>query len=221
MPNTTPPIIRDRIIDTRRVRAGDLIANPKNWRLHPKPQADAMRGILRDVGYTTPLMAVETADGLMLLDGHLRAETTPDTMVPVSIVDLTPEEADKVLLTHDPLSAMAGADNDRLAGLLAGVSTQDDAVRRLLDSIRDEHIGVPPATGLTDPEAVPEVVERAVTNSSDAGHLVYDPFLGSGTTLIACERLGRRCYAMEIEPRYVDVAVRRWEQFTGRTAVLA
>jgi DNA modification methylase len=48
----------------------------------------------------------------------------------------------------------------------------------------------------------------------------YDPFLGSGTTLIACEQLGRRCYAMEIEPKYVDVAVKRWEQFTGQTAVL-
>jgi len=62
-----------------------------------------------------------------------------------------------------------------------------------------------------------ELVERAVINSSDAGHIVY-PFLGSGTTLIACERQGRRCYAMEIEPRYVDVAVRRWEEYTGKKA---
>lgn len=43
-------------------------------------------------------------------------------------------------------------------------------------------------------------------------------YVVDGTTLIACERLGRRCYAMEIEPRYVDVAVRRWEQYTGREA---
>lgn len=47
---------------------------------------------------------------------------------------------------------------------------------------------------------------------------VVDPFLGSGTALIACEQLGRRCYAMEIEPRYVDVAVRRWCEFTGKNA---
>ena len=51
------------------------------------------------------------------------------------------------------------------------------------------------------------------------GEVVYDPFLGSGTTMIACEKLGRRCYGMEIEPRYVDVTVRRWEQYTGREAV--
>lgn len=62
--------------------------------------------------------------------------------------------------------------------------------------------------------------EIPVENHSQHGDVVYDPFLGSGTTLIACERLGRRCYAIEIEPRYVDVAVRRWEDFTGRKAVL-
>lgn len=55
---------------------------------------------------------------------------------------------------------------------------------------------------------------------TEEGATILDPFLGSGTTLIACERLGRRCYAIEIEPRYVDVAVRRWEEFTGRKAVL-
>ena len=48
---------------------------------------------------------------------------------------------------------------------------------------------------------------------------VYEPFSGSGTTLIAAEQLGRRCYAMEIDPKYVQVAKERWEAFAGRTAV--
>lgn len=52
------------------------------------------------------------------------------------------------------------------------------------------------------------------------GSLVIDPFLGSGTTLIACERTGRRCYGMEIEPHYCDIILRRWEQATGGRAVL-
>lgn len=59
-------------------------------------------------------------------------------------------------------------------------------------------------------------VERG---SAHAGDVVYEPFSGSGTTLIACEQLGRRCYAIEIEPAYVQVAIDRWEQFTGRKAV--
>jgi len=50
--------------------------------------------------------------------------------------------------------------------------------------------------------------------------LVYDPFLGSGTTLIAAEGLGRKCYGMEISPAYVDVIVKRWEQFAGKKATL-
>ena len=48
---------------------------------------------------------------------------------------------------------------------------------------------------------------------------VYEPFAGSGTTIIAAEQLGRRCYAIEIEPRYVQVAIERWQGFTGRQAV--
>jgi DNA modification methylase len=53
------------------------------------------------------------------------------------------------------------------------------------------------------------------------GETVYDPFLGSGTTLIAAEQLGRRCYGMEISPAYCDVIVKRWETLTGKKATLA
>jgi len=54
-----------------------------------------------------------------------------------------------------------------------------------------------------------ELVARAVENSSQHGQLVYDPFLGSGTTMVAAETLGRICYGMEIEPKYVAVALER------------
>ncbi len=65
-----------------------------------------------------------------------------------------------------------------------------------------------------------ELVERAVRNSSRKGGLVLDPFAGSGTTLIACERTKRLARLVEIDPRYVDVIVRRWQGFTGREASL-
>lgn len=64
------------------------------------------------------------------------------------------------------------------------------------------------------------LVERMVANSSPRGGLVLDPCGGSGTTLIACERMGRRCNTMELDPRFADVIVRRWEEITGKTAVL-
>lgn len=63
------------------------------------------------------------------------------------------------------------------------------------------------------------LMERAIGNSSRPGDLVLDPFAGSGSTLIAAERTGRRCAAVELDPLFIDVAVRRWERFSGRTAV--
>ena len=64
------------------------------------------------------------------------------------------------------------------------------------------------------------LVERAIRNSSRRGDLVFDPFGGSGTTLIAAETTGRRAALLELDPRYVDVIVRRWQQFTGKEAIL-
>lgn len=63
-----------------------------------------------------------------------------------------------------------------------------------------------------------ECMERPIRNSTKHGDIVVDGFLGSGTTLIACERTGRRCYGIEIEPRYCDVILKRWENETGGIA---
>ena len=66
-----------------------------------------------------------------------------------------------------------------------------------------------------------ELIERAIGNSSRPGGAVLDLFGGSGSTLIACERTGRSGYLVEIDPRYVDVIVQRWQKATGKTAALA
>ncbi len=63
-----------------------------------------------------------------------------------------------------------------------------------------------------------ELVERAIANSSRQGDVVLDPFVGSGTTLIGCERTGRRGAAIELDPVYVEVAIGRWERFSGQDA---
>ncbi|MEM8595018.1 MAG: DNA methyltransferase [Pseudomonadota bacterium] len=65
-----------------------------------------------------------------------------------------------------------------------------------------------------------ECMRRPILNNSSRGQAVYEPFCGSGTTLIAAETTGRACLAMELSPAYVDVAVRRWEAFTGAEAAL-
>jgi DNA modification methylase len=65
-----------------------------------------------------------------------------------------------------------------------------------------------------------ECMKRPIENNSSRGQVVYDPFVGSGTTIIAAEMTGRACHAIEISPQYCDVAVRRWQNFTGERAVL-
>ena len=65
-----------------------------------------------------------------------------------------------------------------------------------------------------------ECMRRPILNNSSQGQAVYEPFMGSGTTLIAAETTGRVCYGIELNPAYVDVAVQRWQQFTGKHAVL-
>ena len=132
--------IRDRIKELRRVKASELSANPRNWRTHPKGQQDALRGILAEVGYADALIARELPDGtLELIDGHLRAETTPDEMVPVLIVDLDQDEANKMLTVLDPLASLAEANEEALGLLLAEVQTDNDGLREMLDDLAAEY----------------------------------------------------------------------------------
>ncbi|SCM71573.1 conserved hypothetical protein [uncultured Pleomorphomonas sp.] len=65
-----------------------------------------------------------------------------------------------------------------------------------------------------------ECMARPIRNNSSPGQAVYEPFSGSGTTIIACEQEGRSCHAIELNPAYVDVAVTRWEKFAGKQAIL-
>jgi ParB-like chromosome segregation protein Spo0J len=129
--------IRDRVRELRRVRAGDLRPNPRNWRVHPPAQQDALRGVLAEVGFASALVARELADGtLELIDGHLRAETTPDMLVPVLVLDVDAGEADKLLAALDPLSAMATTDPRALESLLADVQTSNASLQSLFDDLK-------------------------------------------------------------------------------------
>jgi hypothetical protein len=136
--------IRDRIKELRRVPASQLQPNPKNWRTHPPAQQDSLKAVLAEVGYADALLARETPDGgLMLIDGHLRAETTPDQEVPVLILDVDEAEADKLLATLDPLAAMAQADDAKLADLVLCVKTGSAALENMLTRLVADARAVP------------------------------------------------------------------------------
>lgn len=130
-------MIKDRIKELRRVKGSDLQANDKNWRRHPKWQKEGMKALLENVGYAGALVAYEKDGGLILIDGHLRQEMTPEEEVPVLILDVTEDEADVLLATFDPISSMATEDGRALASLLSTVSTENDDLSTLLEDVRE------------------------------------------------------------------------------------
>jgi hypothetical protein len=135
--------IKNRIKELRQVKASELLPNPRNWRKHPTGQADALRGALSEIGYADALIAYETPEGLMLIDGHLRAETTPDMEVPVLITDLNEDEANKLLITLDPLSAMADTNQDALTALVEQVEIGNESLRAAIANLLLEDNAMP------------------------------------------------------------------------------
>ena len=130
------PKIKDRIKELRRVRADELLPNPKNWRMHPREQQDALRGVLSEIGMADAVLARELADGqLMLVDGHLRTDVAVDAKIPVLVLDVNEEEADKLLATIDPLAEMAEMNKEALADLIGDVESTNAAVADMLENL--------------------------------------------------------------------------------------
>ena len=134
----------NRVVRTGTVKAGTLLANPGNWRIHPGAQQEALGAVLEQVGFVQAVLVnlrrhpdwgesrfVET-----LVDGHLRVQLAlsrdEDTELPVTYVDLSPGEEAAVLATFDPLSAMAVTDREKLDELLATVPSELEGLTALL-----------------------------------------------------------------------------------------
>src|SRR6266705_4082781 len=117
--------IRNRIKAHRRVRAGELVPHEFNFRTHPGHQRAALEALYREVGFARSLRAYELPDGrLKLIDGHLRRDVDPNMEVEVEVLDVTEEEARTLLLSIDPLAALAQTQEqlrDRLEQLVPDV----------------------------------------------------------------------------------------------------
>ncbi len=147
-----PSAWRNRIVGSAEEAPDQLVANPQNWRTHPGPQRDALRGSLSEVGWVAQVM-VNRRTGYVV-DGHARVEAAlsrGEPSVPVLYVDLSPEEEALVLATLDPIGAMADRDGAKLEALLAEITVDDAGLAALLASMR------PPRMGLVDPDDVPDV----------------------------------------------------------------
>lgn len=157
---------RNRIVGQGEEVPDQLLANPENWRTHPKAQREALRGSLTEVGWVQQVIVNRTTGHLV--DGHARVEeaiSAGASTVPVLYVELTPEEERLVLASLDPIGAMAQADATKLEELLASLNASTPGLQVLLDSL-----GVPelPENAYTEDVNVPQyqiVGERPAVSS--------------------------------------------------------
>ena len=136
---------RNRIVGTGEEAPDQLLANPGNWRIHPRAQQEALSDALEEVGWIQQVV-VNRRTG-HLVDGHLRvslALRNNEPTVPVLYVDLDEREEALALATLDPISAMAAADKQQLDALLREVDTGSAALQEMLAGLAGEHGVTPP-----------------------------------------------------------------------------
>ncbi len=175
--------IRDRIVELRPRARRQLAAAPQQLAHAPAPAARRACGALAEIGCASALLVRELADGsLELIDGHLRAETMPDALVPVLVLDLNAAEAAKLLATFDPLSSLAGWDTAALEELLKQVETEDPALRALLDGLIEDGARSEQGTaGDAKNVAVPEMYQVIVECADEAQQQdVYEQMTAQG-----------------------------------------
>jgi len=134
----------------------DLADNPRNWRTHKDKQASTLKAAIDKVGWAGTLLYNERTK--RLIDGHLRKHIFEGGPVPVLIGSWTEEQERFILVTLDPLAAMAEADDQKLGELLASVQTESEAVQAMLEGLA-EGIKI-----IESPEEFPEVDEQIETD---------------------------------------------------------
>ena len=128
--------LRNRILRHVRIRAGDLVPHELNPRVHTEVQRRALEQLYDEIGFARSLLVYETPEGkLQLIDGHLRKELFQDQEVMVEILDVNEQEANALLLSLDPLAALAQFDSPTLEALRKAASTQSETLQKLWDSI--------------------------------------------------------------------------------------
>lgn len=171
----TEDVFRSRIVGHDQVPPETLLANPANWRRHPKQQAAALDEVLQRVGWVQSVI-VNQRTGL-LVDGHLRVELAKhrgEPFVPVAFVDLDEAEEALILATLDPLAGLAEADRDQLEALLQGLQVQDAALRTVLGALASEN-GIDLAAaldGTLPDEDLEDVPEPPVVPTTTPGELI-------------------------------------------------
>ena len=127
---------KNRIIGSGEESLDNILFNPRNWRIHPLNQQDALKGVLEEVGWVQQVIINKRTGNL--IDGHLRCQLAAregNKTIPVLYVDIDEAEEELVLATLDPIGAMAATDKQKLDELFAGIESENENVRKMMDEI--------------------------------------------------------------------------------------
>ncbi|MCC6238134.1 MAG: DNA modification methylase [Dehalococcoidia bacterium] len=148
---------RNRITGHGEEAPDQLLANPRNWRVHPKAQQEALAAVLDQVGWVQDVIVNQRTGHVM--DGHARtalAISRREQSIPVVYIDVDEAEEKLILASLDPISVMATTDHDAMRALLAEISVDDEALLAMFEKVSPGKRN----DGNTDPDAVPEASEQ-------------------------------------------------------------
>lgn len=200
---TRPDPFRNRIVGEGMEAPDQLLANPRNWRVHPQHQVDALEGLLSAVGWVQRVIVNRTTGHVV--DGHARVALglrRSEPEVPVLYVELSEAEEQLVLAALDPIAGLAGTDQAMLDGLLADVAGGSAALDDFLAGLKSEEA---PTRGLTDPDDAPPIQAREVTRLGDVWLMGrHRVMCGDSTSAADVSRLmnGATAHLLHADPPY-------------------
>ena len=133
--------IKNRIVGSGEEQLDQIMFNPRNWRIHPLNQQNALKGVLEEVGWVQQVIINKRTGNL--IDGHLRCQLAAregQKTIPVVYVDVSEDEEALVLATLDPIAAMAATDKQKLDELFQDINSDNENVQKLISEIATEHI---------------------------------------------------------------------------------
>lgn len=152
---------RNRIIERKRMRVGDLAVNERNPKIHPSHQHQRMEAVLEKFGVVTELVAYYNGDGkLALFDGHLRQKLDPKQEWDIAITDLTQAEVDELVFYYDPLTAMIEQDAAMMTALMADLQDVDGVLGKMLEEMAED-------AGAVFRDEVPEAPEAQIDKAAE------------------------------------------------------
>ena len=131
--------IKNRIVGSGEEQLDQIMFNPRNWRIHPLSQQDALKGVLEEVGWVQQVIVNKRTGNL--IDGHLRCQLAAregQATIPVVYVDVSEDEEALVLATLDPIGAMAATDKQKLDELFQDINSDNENVQKMIAEIAEK-----------------------------------------------------------------------------------